>query len=63
MIVAYKFSSNSKVPSLVLTIKGKVKPAPAAPATTPAPAEKKQNLIYFYKLKVGLRSDFFYVNF
>jgi len=24
-----------------LTIKGEVKPAPAAPATTPAPADKK----------------------
>jgi len=34
-------TSNAKVPSLVLTIKGEVKPAPAAPATTPAPADKK----------------------
>ena len=29
-------TSNSKTPSTVLTIRGEVKPAPAAPATTPA---------------------------
>lgn len=32
-------TSNAKNPSIVLTIKGEVKPAPVAPATTPAPTK------------------------